>query len=68
MRHKEKVKNNLQKYRAWKQLRQIDLAKDLGMGICTLRKIEQDYYYPKYQVRVKICNYFGINQNQMFHE
>ena len=66
---KQIIKNNLQKYRIWKRLRQADLAKELNLSINQIRYIENNKYpkYPKYQVRHKICEYFGVNQDQMFY-
>jgi|WetSurMetagenome_2_1015567.scaffolds.fasta_scaffold52260_4 DNA-binding XRE family transcriptional regulator len=62
------IKNNLQKYRVWKKLTQTELAKCVEISINQLRKIEHDGYYPKYMIRQKICNYFGILQTQMFYK
>ena len=64
---KQIIKNNLQKYRIWKQLRQVDLAKELDLSIAQIRYIENKNKYPKYQVRHKICEYFGVSQDQMFY-
>lgn len=57
--------NNLQKYRVWKGIRQTDLAKCLGISNGFYRKIEAGHY-PKYQIRIRICKYFDVNQDQMF--
>jgi DNA-binding XRE family transcriptional regulator len=65
--NKQIIKNNLQKYRIWKQLRQVDLAKELNLSISQIRYIESKNKYPKYQVRSKICEYFGVSQDQMFY-
>jgi DNA-binding XRE family transcriptional regulator len=67
MKENKNIKNNLKKYRVWKNLRQVDLAEILGVSTCTLRRIEANCSYPKYQVRAKICNYFNVNQDQMFY-
>ena len=61
------IKNNLQKYRNWKNINQKDLAKVLGISVNQLRKIEIYNEYPEYQVRYKMCKYFDINQDQMFY-
>jgi transcriptional regulator with XRE-family HTH domain len=64
---KQIIKNNLKKYRTWKNLRQKDLAKELKLSISQIRYIENKNNYPKYQVRSKICEYFGVSQDQMFY-
>lgn len=60
------IKNNLQKYRVWKQLTQSKLAKITKISKNIIAKIEQENYYPKYIIRQKLCDYFGISQDQMF--
>jgi DNA-binding XRE family transcriptional regulator len=62
----EEINNNVKKYRVWKGIRQSDLAKDLKISIAYYRKIEAGYY-PKYQVRSRICKYFNVNHDQMFY-
>ena len=64
---KQIIKNNLKKYRIWKGLRQVDLAKELNLSIAQIRYIENKNKYQRYQVRHKICEYFGVNQDQMFY-
>ena len=63
----DNIKNNLSKYRAWKDITQDDLAKQLKISAHTLRMIELNRQYPKYQVRAKICSYFNVSQDQMFY-
>jgi DNA-binding XRE family transcriptional regulator len=65
---KSNIKNNLKKYRQWKFITQEDLADELNISTTQLRMIETENHYPKYQVRSKICNYFGVSQEQMFYE
>ena len=58
--------NNLQKYRKFNLLSQQELADKLNLskGIITL--IENKSHYPKKATRIKICEFFGISENQMF--
>lgn len=60
------INNNVGKYRVWKNIKQVDIAKDLKISICHYRKIEAGYY-PKYQVRARICKYFNVSADQMFY-
>lgn len=60
------IKNKVRKYRIWKNITQEGVAKDLKISINQLRLIEIKFKYPKYQVRQKICEYFGVTQDQMF--
>lgn len=62
------IKNNAKKYRIWKNFTQVGVAKDLKISIHQLRAIETKDKYPKYQVRQRICDYFGVTQNQMFYK
>lgn len=64
---KSNIKNNLKKYRQWKFITQQQLAKELKVSVNLLRIIETEDYYPKYQVRARLCEYFGIRQEQMFY-
>lgn len=63
----EKINNNLQKYRVWKQLTQLELSKLLKISVNQIRQIEIDKKYPKYQIRARICKFFNVSQNQMFY-
>jgi DNA-binding XRE family transcriptional regulator len=69
MKAKEKipVKNNLRKYRIWKNITQEDLASDLKISISQVRLIECHSKYPKYQIRSRMCVYFGVSMRQMFY-
>lgn len=62
------IKNNAKKYRIWKNFTQEGVAKDLKISIHQLRSIETKDKYPKYQVRKRICDYFGVTQDQMFYK
>jgi transcriptional regulator with XRE-family HTH domain len=59
------IYNNLQKYRIWKGFTQEKLAEYLKISANMLRRIEKGYY-PKYTIRSKVLNYFGVSHNQMF--
>lgn len=61
------IKNNLLKYRVWKNLTQKELAAKLKISKSQLRLIEVDQIYPKYQLRSRLCNFFNISQDQMFY-
>lgn len=61
------IKNNLRKYRVWKDITQNELAAELKISPHQLRMIELNRKYTKYQVRVKICSYFDVSQEQMFY-
>jgi DNA-binding XRE family transcriptional regulator len=61
------IKNNLRKMRQWKFITQEDLAKELKISVTLLRWIETENYYPKYQVRARLCEYFGVSYEQMFY-
>jgi len=68
MEDKKAIKNNLRKYRIWKNITQSQLAIELVISIGQLRNIECRCKYPKYHVRSKICKYFRVSQGQMFYE
>jgi len=61
------IKNNLSKYRAWKNINQDELATNLGLSTYQLRMIELNRKYPKDKVRESICAYFNVNNEQMFY-
>jgi DNA-binding XRE family transcriptional regulator len=61
-----KMNNQLKKYRTWKNITQCDLSKKLGINKNNLRNIENNFHFPKYQTRKKLCDYFGVSQEQMF--
>lgn len=61
------IKNNLQKYRQWKNKTQQQLANDLEISISLVRIIELNNHVPKWYVRHKMCEYFGVSQSQMFY-
>jgi DNA-binding XRE family transcriptional regulator len=61
-----KINNEVRKYRVWQRLTQEYLAKKLKISIHHLRQIENEFKYPKYQIRARICKYFNVNQDQMF--
>ena len=62
------IKNNLKKYRTWKNKTQQQLADELNIAVMTVRLIENDDRYPRHPIRSKICDYFGVSQEQMFYK
>ena len=60
-------KNNLQKYRKWKGLTQVELSQKTGVCISIIRLIESKYHYPKYLTRKKICDFFDVELGKMFY-
>jgi DNA-binding XRE family transcriptional regulator len=64
---KSNIKNNLKKYRTWKNLTQQELADKLGISVSILRLIELNNHIPKWYTRMKIYEYFGVSENQMFY-
>lgn len=58
--------NKLKHYRVWKNRTQKELSEELNISRDWIRRIENDKAYPKYQIRKKLCDYFGINQDQLF--
>jgi DNA-binding XRE family transcriptional regulator len=61
------IKNNLQKYRKYNSLTQIQLAEKTGVCISIIRLIESKQHYPKYITRKKICDFFDIELGKMFY-
>lgn len=62
------IKNNLKKYRQWKFITQQDLANEIKVSLTLIRRIETENHCPKYQIRERLCKYFGIRQEQMFYK
>jgi DNA-binding XRE family transcriptional regulator len=62
------IRNNLQKYRKFQGLKHSELSEKINVSVSTIRKIEKTYYYPRYLIRSKICNFFNVSQYQMFLE
>jgi len=60
------MNNKLKAYRVWKNITQKELSEELNISRDWIRRIENDKAYPKYQIRKKLCDYFGINQDQLF--
>ena len=60
------MNNKLKHYRVWKNRTQKELSEELNISRAWIRRIENDKAYPKYQIRKKLCDYFGINQDQLF--
>jgi DNA-binding XRE family transcriptional regulator len=64
----QNIRNNLQKYRLFKNLTQEELKEKTKISINMIRRIEKRSYYPNYIIRSKICEFFEINQDQMFYK
>lgn len=64
---KPNIKNNLKKYRTWKNLTRKELAKELNISDMTIVLIENHNRYPRYPIRAKICKYFEVSFDQMFY-
>ena len=60
------MNNKLKGYRVWKNITQKELSEELNISRDWIRRIENDKAYPKYQIRKKLCDYFGISQDQLF--
>jgi len=60
------MNNKLKAYRVWKNITQKELSEELNISRDWIRRIENNKAYPKYQIRKKLCDYFGINQDQLF--
>jgi len=60
------MNNKLKAYRVWKNRTQKELSEELNISCDWIRKIENDKTYPRYKIRKKLCDYFGINQDQLF--
>ena len=58
--------NKLRHYRVWKNKTQKELSEELKISYASIQRIENQKTYPKYQIRKKLCDYFGINQDQLF--
>jgi DNA-binding XRE family transcriptional regulator len=61
-----KIKNKVKNYRVWKRINQEYFAKEIKISVYHLRQIENNFKYPKYQVRSRICKYFNVKPDQMF--
>jgi DNA-binding XRE family transcriptional regulator len=66
--NKIKYKNNLQKYRVWKNMTQKQLSEMCNVSQPMIYKIEKENYLPNYIIRQKICKFFNVTQKQMFTE
>jgi len=61
------MKNNIKKYRIWTGLSQRQLAKAIGISAGEVRVIENNKHQLREKTRVKICELFGVNYDQMFY-
>jgi DNA-binding XRE family transcriptional regulator len=64
---KEQLLNHLQGYRMWKGIRQIDLAVATKISVATIRNVEKNNYTPKITLRLKLADYFGVSEKQLFY-
>lgn len=60
-------RNNLQKYRIWKNITQKELAEELNINIQKFRKIDNNKSYPRKYIRDKLLEYFNVSFEQMFY-
>lgn len=69
MKAKEKIPvyNNLAKYRKWKNITQKELAENTNISYQIIGKIEREGHYPKYLIRKKLYEYFGVSPRQLFY-
>jgi putative transcriptional regulator len=67
MNKKYQLKNNVQKYRVWKNMLQKELAEAVNISISELRLIEKNSVCPRLQLRLRLCEYFGVSHDQMFY-
>ena len=68
MNTKKNLKNNIQKYRKWKNLSQIELANSIDFSVTELRLVEKQKHTPREVTRNKIVNFFGVSYGQMFYK
>lgn len=56
---KVKLKNNVQKYRVWKNMIQKDLAEKIYISVSELALIEKQHINrPRLELRLRICDFF----------
>jgi DNA-binding XRE family transcriptional regulator len=59
------IHNNVRSYRVYKGLTQRELAKQIGICLTLVQKIEHQYC-PKYQIQKKLSDFFGVSMTQLF--
>lgn len=64
---KKPLKNNVQKYRVWKNLLQKELAEAVSISVSELRLIEKNSVCPRLQSRLRLCEFFGVSHDQLFY-
>lgn len=62
-----KIKNNVKKYRIFKGLTRKQLSEKINVSVSRLSRIENQYYYPAMETRLKICNFFNVKETQMWN-
>lgn len=60
------MRNNVKKLRKEAQLRQEDLAKQLGVSRQTIIAIENDKYNPTLELAMKIAKLLGFHVDEIF--
>jgi putative transcriptional regulator len=61
-----KVKNNLEKLRTIKKIKQEQLADSLGVSRQTIISLEKGHYNPSIVLAFKIAKYFDTNIENVF--
>lgn len=61
------ILNDVQKRRKLKGITQKELSNELSISLATIIKVEKLNYCPKYQIRKKLCDYFGVRMGQLFY-
>lgn len=65
---KKKYKNNVQKYRVWRNLLQRELAEEINISKSQLRNIELNKCQPGAKFITRLCDFFGVSFNQLFYK
>lgn len=60
------MKNRIKELRKSREVRQEDLAKQVGVTRQTIIAVENDKYDPTLELAMKISEYFGITVNDIF--
>lgn len=68
MNYRKNIKNNIQKYRVWKNLLQSELAEQTGVSVSEVRLLEKNKVSPHKATEEKLLKFFGISYHQLFYE
>ena len=60
------MKNNIEKIRSDKGIRQEELAKEMGVSRQTISSLENGRYNPSIMLAYKISKYFGLTIEEVF--